>query len=553
MLKREKEVIQYQLDNEKEVIAALEREYEKALWHINQRIRMYQADEQTLSRIHHINYQKELRRQVEAILERLHSGEYETINQYLTDTYTDAFVGTMYSLAGQGVPVIAPLDRNAMVKAVLTDSKISEGLYTSLGVDTRKLKKAISSEISRGLSSGMAYADIARNIATVTGAPKSRAKAIVRTEGHRIQQASTQDAAMASKARGANVKKQWDSTLDGGTRPTHRRLDGQIRDVEEPFSMDGKTAMHPGDFGDPAEDCECRCVELIRATKALDASELERLKERAKYFELDKTEDFEDFKEKYLKAAETEVKPTKSSFVPAKTKVEAEKYAAKFADKVSYTGVSLENANKINEQLTELVEKYPINQLEEIRTGAKGSAAANYRHLLLGRNNLGKALDDGYQFFLKSQEEHRESLKIIREKYAGKKLPFAIEKTIKTLEDKLKFSRYGVHEAYTEHVKITIIHEYGHIIADQYFGQINGEAANPNIKTNWSIRKVSDRWKDIFKTAYEKGDIYKVSQYGATDHKEFFAECFAARELGEKLPGYIDDFFMEVLKNGIMH
>ncbi len=318
MLKREKEVIQYQLDNEKEVIAALEREYEKALWHINQRIRMYQADEQTLSRIHHINYQKELRRQVEAILERLHSGEYETINQYLTDTYTDAFVGTMYSLAGQGVPVIAPLDRNAMVKAVLTDSKISEGLYTSLGVDTKKLKKAISSEISRGLSSGMAYADIARNIATVTGAPKSRAKSIVRTEGHRIQQASTQDAAMASKARGADVKKQWDSTLDGGTRDTHRRLDGQIREVEEPFSMDGKTAMHPGDFGDPAEDCECRCVELIRATKALDASELERLKERAKFFELDKTEDFEDFKKKYLKAAETVEKSGKSGIIKVK-------------------------------------------------------------------------------------------------------------------------------------------------------------------------------------------------------------------------------------------
>lgn len=315
MLKREKEVIQYQLDNEKEVIAALEREYEKALWHINQRIRMYQADEQTLSRIHHINYQKELRRQVEAILERLHSGEYETINQYLTDTYTDAFVGTMYSLAGQGVPVIAPLDRNAMVKAVLTDSKISEGLYNSLGVDTKKLKKAISSEISRGLSSGMAYADIARNIATVTGAPKSRAKAIVRTEGHRIQQASTQDAAMASKARGADVKKQWDSTLDGGTRDTHRRLDGQIREVEEPFSMDGKEAMHPGDFGDPAEDCECRCVELIRATKALDASELERLKERAKFFELDKTKDFEDFKKKYLKAAETVEKSGKSGII----------------------------------------------------------------------------------------------------------------------------------------------------------------------------------------------------------------------------------------------
>ena len=32
--------------------------------------------------------------------------------------------------------------------------------------------------------------------------------------------------------------------------------------------------------------------------------ELETLKERAEYFGLDKTEDFEDFKKKYLKAAD---------------------------------------------------------------------------------------------------------------------------------------------------------------------------------------------------------------------------------------------------------
>jgi hypothetical protein len=35
----------------------------------------------------------------------------------------------------------------------------------------------------------------------------------------------------------------------------------------------------------------------------LDEDELQTLKDRAAYFELDKSKDFEDFKEKYLKAA----------------------------------------------------------------------------------------------------------------------------------------------------------------------------------------------------------------------------------------------------------
>ena len=44
-----------------------------------------------------------------------------------------------------------PMMQEQIVDAVILDSKISEGLYTRLGNDTRVLKKRISSEISRGL------------------------------------------------------------------------------------------------------------------------------------------------------------------------------------------------------------------------------------------------------------------------------------------------------------------------------------------------------------------------------------------------------------------
>lgn len=315
MNKRQKQVIQHQLTMENIVLKELEKEYEEALKDINLKIQMFQSMPETQSRIYHRQYQETLKKQVEAALEKLHSDEYTTINQYLHDSYTDAFVGTMYDLHGQGVPIITPIDQTAAIKAVMTDTKLNKPLYTKLGIDVNKLKRTVSSEISRGIASGLTYEEIARNIQFRTNAPISRAKTIIRTEGHRIQQASAEDARHVAKSKGADILGQWDSTMDGETRPVHRELDGQIRELDEPFEAHGKKAMHPGGFGDPAEDCNCRCVKLTRVRSALDADELATLKERAKFFQLDKTKDFDEFKKKYMKAAETVEKQGKSGII----------------------------------------------------------------------------------------------------------------------------------------------------------------------------------------------------------------------------------------------
>ena len=42
------------------------------------------------------------------------------------------------------------------------------------------------------------------------------------------------------------------------------------------------------------------------------------------------------------------------------------------------------------------------------------------------------------------------------------------------------------------------------------------------------------------------------NQNEKTNDYEFFAECFAARELGETLPTYVEELMTEVLNNGIM-
>lgn len=302
MNKREIEVIRGQLDSEEKVLKDLTKMYARALRDIETKIRMLQSDTLTQSRIYQIQYQKALKGQIEGILEKLHGDEYSTIQKYLSGSYTDAYVGEMYNLHGQGVPIIVPIDRAAAVKAIVTDSKLSVELYASLGYDMDKLKKHIREEITRGIAASLPYEQIAQNISSYTSMPLSNAKRIARTEGHRIQQASADDARNAAKAKGADLVKQWDASLDGATRPIHRRLDGKIVEIGKPFIIGKYKVMYPGKFNDPGQDCNCRCVCLTRARSALDKKELEVLKERAAFFKLDKTEDFEDFKKKYLKA-----------------------------------------------------------------------------------------------------------------------------------------------------------------------------------------------------------------------------------------------------------
>lgn len=308
MNKREKLAYAYMLDGEKGVLEALDKVYQRALQDINERIKVMQTDELIDNRVYRKQYQEALKGQVEAILERLHTQEYESIEEYLKESYTDGLVATMYSIHGQGLPLTIPIDQKQVVKALVTNSAISEGLYKSLGVDIKKLRKVISSEISRGIASNMSYSEIARNVANQTGIALKRARSIVITESHRIREEASQDAREEAKAQGCNIVKQWDATMDHKTRDSHRRLDGQIREVDEPFEIGGRKAMYPGGFGIAEEDCNCRCVALTRAKWALGEQELQTMKERAEYFGLDKTKNFEDFKRKYLDALEDDAK-----------------------------------------------------------------------------------------------------------------------------------------------------------------------------------------------------------------------------------------------------
>lgn len=269
MNKRQKEVLQAQLNSEEEVIAQLKSTYEQALGDCEAKIQelSMRADlepENIQSIIYQKQYQEAIKAQLEGALANLQSNSYATVSEYLTRSYQEGYLGAMYDMQGQGIPLVMPIDQEAVTRAVMLDTKLSTSLYNRMGEDVKTLKKAVQQEVSRGIAQGMTWSNIASNLArNMKHTPFQKAYSnsirIARTEGHRIQNNAALDAQKRAKDRGAEVVKQWDSTLDGKTRSEHRELDGQIREVGEMFEVAGYKVEAPGMFGDPSQDCNCRC------------------------------------------------------------------------------------------------------------------------------------------------------------------------------------------------------------------------------------------------------------------------------------------------------
>ena len=278
--KRQVEVQKVQATNEQKVLKELKQVYTQASKDCATKIAELSSRtdmENLQSIIYQKQYQEAMNQQLDATIEQLNSKAFSTVADYITTSYEDGFFGAMYDLQGQGIPLCFPINQEEVVQAVQTNSKISKGLYTKMGEDTDYLKKAIRAELSRGVSNGESWNQIAGHIANGMNSPfqkaYNRTKTIARTEGHRVQQEATLHCQQKAKSKGADVMKQWDSTLDGVTRPTHKALDGQLREVDEPFEGDGGKAMFPGGFGTASEDCNCRCCLLQRARWAISNEE----------------------------------------------------------------------------------------------------------------------------------------------------------------------------------------------------------------------------------------------------------------------------------------
>lgn len=184
MNKWEREITKYQLEDEKRTIAELKAVYSKAREDLKVRIEELgvRYDETGLeSVIYQKKYQEAIKSQVDGALNQLLSKEYTTIDDFLKDSYNNGFVGNMYLLHQQKIPLAIPIDNKSVVKALQTDSKLSRRYYKGNPLRNRVnenvdlLKTRVRSNLSRGIAQGQSWGDIAVNIASGMNSPMRRA------------------------------------------------------------------------------------------------------------------------------------------------------------------------------------------------------------------------------------------------------------------------------------------------------------------------------------------------------------------------------------------
>lgn len=468
-----------------------------------------------------------MKKQLDSIIDNLQGQQFTSVADYLQKSYYNGYAGVMYDLHNQGIPIISPINQEQVVKALQTDSKLSQGLYSRLGEDVSYLKKSIRAELSRGVANGSTWNEMAKHIANGMNSPFNtainNAIRISRTEGHRIQQRSALDAQYRAKESGADILKQWDSTLDNRTRPHHRRLDGQIRELDEPFEIDGLKADAPGHFGKASEDCNCRCCLLQRARWALDQDELDELKERAAYFGLDKTADFADFRQKYLHLpADADTMDVKSGNWQGvnfpqnyKTKKEAvkalsDKYGIAFSDS----------------------RKYPIDQ-EILCDAVSWMDAFEKEYPGFVKSNPAKLP----KLVVKAPSSMKNSVGYFQYYYNGTPVELALNgryhsdrKAFEEYEKRCIESKWTVANATT---RKTFVHEYGHYVSNSMCQINSGRWEHDFIQECVDeYKKTHPEYTKVTFVGLQK-DCDEVSRYGMTSESECFAETFAEYYGGE--------------------
>ena len=128
--------------------------------------------------------------------------------------------------------------------------------------------KKIQSAVLQGILQGESPYDVAKRLNTVGRMNYNDSVRYARTMTTNSQNAGRYQAFRRARDIGVDLTIEWQATLDGRTRHSHRMMHGQRRDVDEPFELDGVKIMWPGNDKVGSSDVpqsmiwNCRCTLL---------------------------------------------------------------------------------------------------------------------------------------------------------------------------------------------------------------------------------------------------------------------------------------------------
>lgn len=128
-------------------------------------------------------------------------------------------------------------------------------------------RQKVTSAISQGILQGESVPQMTKRLESVAAMDHRAAIRNVRTMVTGAQNAGRVDAAKRARDMGIGLTQVWMATLDMRTRHEHRVLDGQRREIDEPFEVEGEKIQYPGDPTAPAHlvyNCRCTLVQQVK-------------------------------------------------------------------------------------------------------------------------------------------------------------------------------------------------------------------------------------------------------------------------------------------------
>lgn len=193
----------------------------------------------------------------------------------LPEVYAENYnYGTWQAYSAAGVDDAFALQDASTVQRLLTDhDSYLPKPSVNVAKDTAWNRRLIANQITQGVLLGESIPKIAKRMQDVTGANRAAAVRLARTSTTAAENAGRVDSYKRAKGLGIDLKQEWLATLDGRTRSSHRKLDGEKVEIGEKFS---NGCRYPGDPEAPyAETCNCRCT-LIAAVEGVDYSDGKR-------------------------------------------------------------------------------------------------------------------------------------------------------------------------------------------------------------------------------------------------------------------------------------
>lgn len=147
------------------------------------------------------------------------------------------------------------------VKSAIDEMKEAITRYLSLYTEqqSQAILSTLKDQVRVKLESGQEKKSILREVLLLIKDPVW-VQRISRTHIHSSTERGAWEAAMSL---GLRMKKEWAAVEDGEARPDHARADGQMMEINQPFSVGNEYLMYPGDPDASARQVvNCRCTAL---------------------------------------------------------------------------------------------------------------------------------------------------------------------------------------------------------------------------------------------------------------------------------------------------